>query len=74
MGEGDKDRVEKAPDRGSTCAQIMPAQLSTLGDFFPSMTPEQLGDFSLDHTMKANHNPRKEEGIYFTSICTFFKV
>ena len=40
MGEGDKDGVEKAPDRGSTCAQIMSAQLSTLGDFFPSMTPQ----------------------------------
>lgn len=56
-------------------AQIMSAQLSTLGDFFPSMTPQQLGDFSLSHTMKANHNhTRKEEGMYFTSICTFFKV
>ena len=40
MGEGDKDGVEKAPDRGSTYAQIMSAQLSTLGDFFPSMTPQ----------------------------------
>ena len=33
MGEGDKDGEENAPDRGSTCAKIMSAQLTTLGDF-----------------------------------------